>query len=108
MKKLEENSSYKELKEYWNTQLEKIGLKPSQFSFPSKPTFLKEYREYLKSLGFKECEMCGKMCKKLYQEYVYGELVKVCRECWKEIIKHKSSPGYLKQILKEGIVKRGE
>lgn len=108
MKKLEENLSYKELREHWNSQLERIGLKPSQFSFPSKPSFLRAYKEYLKDLGFKECQVCGKIVKRRYEEYIDGEVVKVCRECWKEIIRYKSSPEYLRKILQEGIVRRGE
>jgi len=105
MKKLEENLSYKELKEYWDLSLKKLGMDPKKCTFPSKSTFLKAYKEHLKNLGFQECELCGKMIKTVYREYLFGELKKLCRNCWEEVIKYKGSTEYLTKILREGIVR---
>lgn len=95
--------TYPELKSYFESEAKKLGL---DVKFPSKSTFLKAYKNYLKSLGYLECEACGRIVRVLYEEYTDdGYLVKLCEGCYKELLRYKGSGQYLREILKEGIVR---
>ena len=96
--------TYPELKSYFESEAKKLGL---DVKFPSKSTFLKAYKNYLKSLGYMECEVCGRIVRVLYEEYTDdGYLVKLCEGCYQELLRYKGSGQYLREILKEGIVRR--
>ena len=102
--KKNQGHTYPELKSFFESEAKKLGL---DVKFPSKSTFLKAYKNYLKSIGYMECEVCGRIVRVLYEEYTDdGYLVKLCRRCYQELLRYKGSGQYLREILKEGIVRR--